>query len=69
MEKLLKEKIQPAVRLSNSALKAFTFTKVHFGHKVSLLSSLTTLGNSHHDIFIGYILYHHQSTGLPYGLK
>uniref|UniRef100_A0A8C4YX69 C2 domain-containing protein n=1 Tax=Gadus morhua TaxID=8049 RepID=A0A8C4YX69_GADMO len=33
MEKLLKEKIQPAVRLSNSALKAFTFTKVHFGHK------------------------------------
>ncbi|CAL8266092.1 unnamed protein product [Lota lota] len=33
MEKLLKEKIQPAVRLSNSALKAFTFTKIHFGHK------------------------------------
>ena len=36
MEKLLKEKIEPAVRLSNSALKTFKFTKVHFGHIVSL---------------------------------
>ncbi|XP_018537762.1 extended synaptotagmin-3 [Lates calcarifer] len=32
MEKLLKENIQPVVRLSNPALKMFTFTKVHFGH-------------------------------------
>uniref|UniRef100_A0A8C4ETU9 Extended synaptotagmin-3 n=1 Tax=Dicentrarchus labrax TaxID=13489 RepID=A0A8C4ETU9_DICLA len=31
MEKLLKEKIQASVRLSNAALKTFTFTKVHFG--------------------------------------
>ena len=43
MEKLLKEKIQPAVRLSNPALRMFTFTKVHFGHKVSgTLSPPTT---------------------------
>ncbi|CAN9498001.1 unnamed protein product [Ophioblennius macclurei] len=32
MEKLLKENIQPIVRQSNSALKMFTFTKIHFGH-------------------------------------
>lgn len=32
MEKLLKENIQPAVRLSSPALKTFTFTKIHFGH-------------------------------------
>ncbi|KAM4609367.1 extended synaptotagmin-3 isoform 2-T2 [Polymixia lowei] len=32
MEKLLKEKIQPSIRLSSPALKTFTFTKVHFGH-------------------------------------
>uniref|UniRef100_A0A671VZA3 Extended synaptotagmin-like protein 3 n=1 Tax=Sparus aurata TaxID=8175 RepID=A0A671VZA3_SPAAU len=32
MEKLLKENIEPAVRLSNPALKTFKFTKVHFGH-------------------------------------
>ncbi|KAM9347141.1 extended synaptotagmin-3 [Symphorus nematophorus] len=32
MEKLLKENIQSAVRLSSPALKTFTFTKVHFGH-------------------------------------
>ncbi|XP_076603114.1 extended synaptotagmin-3 [Chaetodon auriga] len=32
MEKLLKESIQPTVRLSSPALKMFTFTKVHFGH-------------------------------------
>lgn len=32
MEKLLKENIQPAVRLSSPALKMFTFTKIHFGH-------------------------------------
>lgn len=36
MEKLLKENIEPAVRLSNPALKTFKFTKVHFGHIVSL---------------------------------
>uniref|UniRef100_A0A671W6J2 Extended synaptotagmin-like protein 3 n=1 Tax=Sparus aurata TaxID=8175 RepID=A0A671W6J2_SPAAU len=34
MEKLLKENIEPAVRLSNPALKTFKFTKVHFGHIV-----------------------------------
>uniref|UniRef100_A0A8C7RIL6 Extended synaptotagmin-like protein 3 n=1 Tax=Oncorhynchus mykiss TaxID=8022 RepID=A0A8C7RIL6_ONCMY len=32
MEKLLKEKIQPSIRLSSPYLKTFTFTKVHFGH-------------------------------------
>ncbi|TNN79436.1 Extended synaptotagmin-3 [Liparis tanakae] len=32
MEKLLKENIQPAIRVSSPALKMFTFTKVHFGH-------------------------------------
>ncbi|XP_040005335.1 extended synaptotagmin-3 [Xiphias gladius] len=32
MEKLLKENIQPSVRLSSPALKMFAFTKVHFGH-------------------------------------
>ncbi|XP_054471183.1 extended synaptotagmin-3 [Anoplopoma fimbria] len=32
MEKLLKQNIQPAIRLSSPALKMFTFTKVHFGH-------------------------------------
>lgn len=35
MEKFLKETIQPTVRLSNPALKTFTFTKIHFGHRVS----------------------------------
>uniref|UniRef100_A0A8C7VV29 C2 domain-containing protein n=1 Tax=Oncorhynchus mykiss TaxID=8022 RepID=A0A8C7VV29_ONCMY len=34
MEKLLKEKIQPSIRLSSPYLKTFTFTKVHFGHTV-----------------------------------
>ncbi|CAI5656795.1 extended synaptotagmin-3 [Oreochromis niloticus] len=33
MEKLLREKIQPSIRASNPALKAFTFTKIHFGYK------------------------------------
>ncbi|XP_043988455.1 extended synaptotagmin-3 isoform X1 [Gambusia affinis] len=33
MEKLLRETIQQKVRTSNSALKMFTFTKIHFGHK------------------------------------
>uniref|UniRef100_A0A3B4G9P5 Extended synaptotagmin-3-like n=1 Tax=Pundamilia nyererei TaxID=303518 RepID=A0A3B4G9P5_9CICH len=33
MEKLLREKIQPSIRSSNPALKAFTFTKIHFGYK------------------------------------
>ncbi|XP_028992074.1 extended synaptotagmin-3 [Betta splendens] len=32
MDKLLRQKIQPTVRLSNAALRMFTFTKVHFGH-------------------------------------
>ncbi|XP_070693924.1 extended synaptotagmin-3 [Pempheris klunzingeri] len=32
MEKLLKENIQQSVRLSSSALKTFSFSKVHFGH-------------------------------------
>ncbi|KAL6101261.1 esyt3 [Pungitius sinensis] len=32
MEKLLKQNIQPAIRLSSPALKMFTFTKVHFGN-------------------------------------
>ncbi|XP_076730832.1 extended synaptotagmin-3-like [Maylandia zebra] len=39
MEKLLREKIQPSIRSSNPALKVFTFTKIHFGYKLSLLSS------------------------------
>uniref|UniRef100_A0A3Q4HFK7 Extended synaptotagmin-like protein 3 n=1 Tax=Neolamprologus brichardi TaxID=32507 RepID=A0A3Q4HFK7_NEOBR len=34
MEKLLREKIHPSIRASNPALKAFTFTKIHFGYKV-----------------------------------
>ncbi|KAM9302465.1 extended synaptotagmin-2-A-like, partial [Gastrophryne carolinensis] len=33
MEKLFQEKIEPLVRASNGHLKAFTFTKVHFGEK------------------------------------
>ncbi|KAM5151896.1 extended synaptotagmin-3 [Mantella aurantiaca] len=33
MEKLFQEKIEPLVRASNDHLKAFTFTKVHFGEK------------------------------------
>ncbi|KAM9804520.1 extended synaptotagmin-3 [Neosynchiropus ocellatus] len=33
MEKLLKDNIQPAVRQSSGALKTFSFTKIHFGHK------------------------------------
>ncbi|XP_071978249.1 extended synaptotagmin-3 [Engystomops pustulosus] len=33
MEKLFQEKIEPMVRASNIHLKAFTFTKVHFGEK------------------------------------
>lgn len=37
MEKFLKETIQPAVRLSSPALKTFSFSKIHFGHIVSLL--------------------------------
>ncbi|XP_040056589.2 extended synaptotagmin-3 [Gasterosteus aculeatus] len=32
MEKLLKNNIQPAIRLSSPALKMFSFTKVHFGN-------------------------------------
>uniref|UniRef100_A0A3Q4HJ37 Extended synaptotagmin-like protein 3 n=1 Tax=Neolamprologus brichardi TaxID=32507 RepID=A0A3Q4HJ37_NEOBR len=32
MEKLLRENIQKSVRTCNTALKAFTFTKIHFGH-------------------------------------
>ncbi|XP_073407995.1 extended synaptotagmin-3 isoform X1 [Dendrobates tinctorius] len=33
MEKLFQEKIEPLIRASNGHLKAFTFTKVHFGEK------------------------------------
>ncbi|XP_053734097.1 extended synaptotagmin-3 [Synchiropus splendidus] len=33
MEKLLRNNIQPAVRQSSGALKTFSFTKIHFGHK------------------------------------
>ncbi|XP_032368818.1 extended synaptotagmin-3 isoform X2 [Etheostoma spectabile] len=32
MDKLLRNNIQPAIRLSNNALKMFTFTKIHFGN-------------------------------------
>uniref|UniRef100_A0AAX7SWP8 Extended synaptotagmin-like protein 3 n=1 Tax=Astatotilapia calliptera TaxID=8154 RepID=A0AAX7SWP8_ASTCA len=32
MEKLLRENIQKSVRTCSTALKAFTFTKIHFGH-------------------------------------
>uniref|UniRef100_G3NCK4 Extended synaptotagmin-3 n=1 Tax=Gasterosteus aculeatus aculeatus TaxID=481459 RepID=G3NCK4_GASAC len=32
MEKLLKNNIQPTIRLSSPALKMFSFTKVHFGN-------------------------------------
>ncbi|XP_044073697.1 extended synaptotagmin-3 isoform X2 [Siniperca chuatsi] len=45
MEKLLKENIQQAVRMSNSALKTFTFTKIHFGRvplKITGLKAYTT---------------------------
>ncbi|CAJ0915772.1 unnamed protein product [Ranitomeya imitator] len=31
--KLFQEKIEPLIRASNGHLKAFTFTKVHFGEK------------------------------------
>ncbi|XP_061579912.1 extended synaptotagmin-3 [Cololabis saira] len=33
MEKLLKENIQPTIRVSSHALRMFKFTKIHFGHK------------------------------------
>ncbi|XP_063788884.1 extended synaptotagmin-3 [Pseudophryne corroboree] len=33
VEKLFQEKIEPLIRASNGHLKAFTFTKVHFGEK------------------------------------
>ncbi|XP_028249191.1 extended synaptotagmin-3 isoform X2 [Parambassis ranga] len=33
MEKLLRNHIQPIIRQTNGALKMFTFTKIHFGHK------------------------------------
>lgn len=33
MEKLFQEKIEPLVRASNGHLRAFTFTKVHFGEQ------------------------------------
>lgn len=35
MDKLLREKIQPSVRFSSSALRMFTFTKIHFGRVVN----------------------------------
>ncbi|XP_004082055.1 extended synaptotagmin-3 [Oryzias latipes] len=40
MEKLLKESIQPTIRLTNSALKMFTFSKVHFGHKAPKITGI-----------------------------
>ncbi|RVE57847.1 hypothetical protein OJAV_G00203390 [Oryzias javanicus] len=40
MEKLLKGSIQQTIRLSNSALKTFTFTKVHFGHKAPKITGI-----------------------------
>ncbi|XP_024142299.1 extended synaptotagmin-3 [Oryzias melastigma] len=40
MEKLLKGNIQQTIRLSNSALKTFTFTKVHFGHKAPKITGI-----------------------------
>ncbi|KAG7266489.1 hypothetical protein CRUP_017817, partial [Coryphaenoides rupestris] len=40
MEKLLKEKIQQSVRLSSGALKTFTFTKIHFGHRPLKITSM-----------------------------
>ncbi|KAM6934528.1 extended synaptotagmin-3 [Xenentodon cancila] len=33
MEKLLKTNIQASIRSSSTALRMFTFTKIHFGHK------------------------------------
>ncbi|KAF1382308.1 hypothetical protein PFLUV_G00142410 [Perca fluviatilis] len=32
MDKLLRENIEPTIRLSNHALKMFSFTKIHFGN-------------------------------------
>uniref|UniRef100_A0A8C9T4V5 Extended synaptotagmin-3 n=1 Tax=Scleropages formosus TaxID=113540 RepID=A0A8C9T4V5_SCLFO len=40
MEKLLKEKIQSAIRASNPALKTFSFTKVHFGQRFTLTKAV-----------------------------
>ncbi|KAG9349382.1 hypothetical protein JZ751_027825 [Albula glossodonta] len=41
MEKLLKEKIQPSIRASSPHLKTFTFTKVHFGQKITGVKAYT----------------------------
>uniref|UniRef100_A0A8D0ACC8 Extended synaptotagmin-like protein 3 n=1 Tax=Sander lucioperca TaxID=283035 RepID=A0A8D0ACC8_SANLU len=41
MDKLLREKIQPAIRLSNQALKMFTFTKIHFGNIITGMRAYT----------------------------
>ncbi|KAM3916160.1 extended synaptotagmin-3 [Leptodactylus fuscus] len=40
MEKIFQEKIEPLVRASNGHLKAFTFTKVHFGEKSPRISGV-----------------------------
>ncbi|KAL4618066.1 extended synaptotagmin-3-like [Arapaima gigas] len=45
MEKLLKEKIQPAIRSSNPSLKTFTFTKVHFGQKPLRITGVKAYAN------------------------
>nr|DBA19527.1 TPA: hypothetical protein GDO54_015349 [Pyxicephalus adspersus] len=42
MEKLFQEKIEPLVRASNDHLKAFTFTKVHFGEKSPKINGVKT---------------------------
>ncbi|KAM4697944.1 extended synaptotagmin-3 [Rhinophrynus dorsalis] len=40
MERLFQEKIEPMVRSSNVHLKAFTFTKVHFGEKAPRVNGI-----------------------------
>uniref|UniRef100_A0A669DIV4 Extended synaptotagmin-like protein 3 n=1 Tax=Oreochromis niloticus TaxID=8128 RepID=A0A669DIV4_ORENI len=41
MEKLLRENIQKSVRACNTALKAFTFTKIHFGNIITGIRAYT----------------------------
>ncbi|XP_038138862.1 extended synaptotagmin-3 [Cyprinodon tularosa] len=40
IEKLLKDNIQQTVRMCNSALKMFTFTKIHLGHKAPKITGI-----------------------------
>ncbi|XP_068102422.1 extended synaptotagmin-3 isoform X2 [Hyperolius riggenbachi] len=40
MEKHFREKIEPLVRASNGHLKAFTFTKIHFGEKAPRVNGI-----------------------------